>query len=57
MKKQKSARSLDQIVVKVVASLARSIARDGVRVTSEAFIYQPPEPKELEKRMQTMSKR
>ena len=56
MNKHESSKRPGHGVVKAVASLARGVAKGSTRSTSEIFIYQPEEPKDLAKRLQAMKK-
>ena len=54
VKKQTTSKRLDYVVVKAVASLARTIAEDGVDGRCFGFFHQPTKPKDLEKRLRLL---
>jgi len=54
--KQMTSKRLDYAVVRVVASLARTIAEDGVEGQCFGFLHQPTKPKDLEKRLRLLKR-
>ena len=55
MKKQTSSKRLDQVVVKAMASFAKTIAMDSaIEPRCWMIMHQPKEPKDLAKRLQAM---
>ena len=56
-KSQTSGKGLGQKVVKSVASIARSVAIDGIDGRCWLFMHQPKEPKNLAERLAVMKSR
>ena len=54
--KQRARKSLDQVAVKAMASIARGIAKDSLEARCFLIMHQPEEPKDLEMRLQAMKK-
>lgn len=56
MEKQLKKKSLGQVAVGSMASIARGIARDNVGRACWGLVYQPKEPKDLANRLAAMKK-
>ena len=54
MKNQVGLIGIDRIIVKIMAHVARNIAKSSVQTRCFFLIHQPEEPKDLEKRLDAM---